>query len=136
MENADAPVLTRAAPWRGSRSSTSWESTRQLLAADPARHAPLQAADLSDLPPAFVATAGFDPLRDDGEAYAAALQAAGVPVVVRRFPDLVHGFASFDGIVHGVHRSGRRVSWQQLRTGLQGGEAPGVPPRRHPLPNM
>jgi acetyl esterase/lipase len=57
----------------------------------------LRTPDLSRLPPAYVATAGFDPLRDEGEEYAVRMQAAGVQVALRRHPRLTHLFANLTG---------------------------------------
>ena len=61
--------------------------------------APLLCEDLSGLPPATVVTAGFDPLRDEGDALAAALSADGVSVTHARYETMVHGFVSFLGTV-------------------------------------
>jgi len=53
---------------------------------------PTRAATFADLPPAYIVTAEFDPLRDEGRAYAQVLQAAGVPVMQRDGLGMIHGF--------------------------------------------
>jgi acetyl esterase len=57
--------------------------------------APLRASGFADLPPATVLTCGFDPLRDEGRAFADRLEAAGVAVSRHEYPDMIHGFLSF-----------------------------------------
>lgn len=68
------------------------------LWADP-RIAPVHAPDLQGLPQTVVITAENDVLRDEGEAYAAQLEAAGVPVTLRRYPGMTHGFIRLHDMV-------------------------------------
>jgi acetyl esterase len=63
------------------------------------RASPLLASSHAGLPPAFVLTAGYDPLVDEGRAYAERLAAAGVEVSYREYSDMVHGFVLFGGVV-------------------------------------
>lgn len=74
------------------------------------RVAPLFSSDLDDLPPALVVTAGFDVLRDEGEAFAAALEAAGNSVRLRCFPSLTHGFIHMTDVSPAARRAMREVA--------------------------
>jgi acetyl esterase len=89
QENADGYLLTKDAMM--------WFWNHYLRSAtdgnDP-QASPLRAQNLRDLPPALVLTAEFDPLRDEGEAYARRLQEAGVPVTLKRYDGMIHGFFS------------------------------------------
>lgn len=76
-----------------------WEQYLGDAPADASYAAPLRAGDLSKLPPACIITAEYDVLRDEGEAYGGALQAAGVPVEVIRYDGVNHGFFSLGGLV-------------------------------------
>jgi acetyl esterase len=66
--------------------------------ADP-RLSPLLADDFSGLPSAFIATAEFDPLRDEGEAYGQRLTQAGVAVKMKRYPGVIHCFLQMTGVL-------------------------------------
>jgi acetyl esterase len=82
------------------RGEMEWFHTSYLVdrsqASDP-YISPLRARDLSKLPPAVILTGEYDPLRDQGEAYAARLRLSGVPVVGVRYTGAIHGFLSFSG---------------------------------------
>lgn len=99
---------------------TDWFRDRYLRAAEDGFGpdvSPLLAPDLSGAAPAYVATAGFDVLRDEAEAYAARLADAGVKTTLRRHASLAHNFAS--GI--GVSRSSRSALMEAavaLKAGL------------------
>ena len=86
------------------------------------RASPILAADLSGLPPAHVVTAGFDPLRDEGEAYVERLREAGVRVTHRRESDLVHGFIN-PVALGGRPREAMDVAVAAIRAGLHGERA-------------
>jgi len=71
---------------------------------------PLRAAEWPGIPPTLVVTAGFDPLRDEGRAYADALRTAGTIVHELREEELVHGFVLMDAISSGADRAVSRLT--------------------------
>jgi acetyl esterase len=94
-ENADALILDTKAVAAFSR----WYAGDVDMSDPPAGLAPGRAANLADLAPAYIAVAGYDPLRDDGIRYGELLSAAGVPVEVHNAETMVHGYVGYAGVV-------------------------------------
>lgn len=94
-ENADAAVLDSAAVATFSR----YYAGDVDLFDPPVGMAPGRAENLADLPAAYIAVAGHDPLRDDGARYGELLAAAGVPVEVHNATSMVHGYLGYAGVV-------------------------------------
>ena len=92
-ENADGYLLTKdAMVWFWNHYLRSAADGSNPLAS------PLRAPNLRGLPPALILTAEFDPLRDEGEAYAARLREAGIPVTLKRYNGMIHGFFSLGAV--------------------------------------
>ncbi|HKI41521.1 MAG TPA: alpha/beta hydrolase, partial [Mycobacterium sp.] len=94
-ENAAAPILDVKAVAAFSR----WYAGEVDMSNPPPAMAPGRAKDLRDLASAYIAVAGYDPLRDDGIRYGELLAAAGVPVEVHNAETLVHGYLGYAGVV-------------------------------------
>ena len=94
-ENATAPILDVKAVAAFSR----WYAGEVDMSNPPPGMAPGRATDLADLAPAYIAVAGYDPLRDDGIRYGELLAAAGVPVEVHNAETMVHGYIGYAGVV-------------------------------------
>lgn len=116
-ELAEGYFLTRAA--------MDWFTNHYLASPDQKRHpevSPLLAPNVSGLPPALVITAEFDPLRDEGEAYAKRLHDAGVPVTISRYPGMIHGFVSMRGVLSGGRQAIKEAA-EFTRSGATQGAA-------------
>ena len=104
-ENGEGYMLTREGmKWFWSHYLAKPEDGRQPYAS------PLLANDVSGVAPALVITAEYDPLRDEGEAYAKRLAEAGVPVTVSRYPGLVHGFIRMINVLDPAKRAVEEVA--------------------------
>jgi acetyl esterase/lipase len=114
-EHADALLLDGSAV----RGFSRWYVGDLDLSDMPATLAPGRAKDLAGLPPAYIAVAGHDPLRDDGARYAELLTAAGVPVQLHNAETLIHGYLGYAGIVPAATEAAER-GLSALRVALHG----------------
>jgi acetyl esterase len=110
-----ASLPSRAALGEGyllTKRTMDWFTAHYLGDADPSHpdFSVLLAPEVDGVAPALVYTAGLDPLRDEGEAYASRLRAAGVRVEYRELPSLVHGFAAMTGMIDSARRAVEEIA--------------------------
>jgi len=100
LKFADGYMLTREA--------ILWFTANYLRGPDDVadwRASPLRTRDLTGVASAYVITAGFDPLLDEGKAYADRLHEAGVPVTYECFEGMIHGFVTMGGVIAAAHHA-------------------------------
>jgi acetyl esterase/lipase len=114
-ENATAPILDVKAVAEFSR----WYAGEVDMSNPPSDMAPGRAEDLRNLAPAYIAVAGYDPLRDDGIRYGELLAAAGVAAEVHNAETLVHGYLGYAGVVPAA-TAALEAGLAALRTALHG----------------
>jgi len=112
-ENAKGPFLTEA-----DMAFCTDQYLRARSDAENPHAAPLRAASLRNLPPALVITAEFDPLRDEGEAYAARLAADGVAVQASRYDGTIHDFMGIPGPRASGEALRETFAWVRARFGI------------------
>lgn len=106
-------MVTYGESWPLSAATMAWFMGQYMGPGDTPedlRLSPLRASELKGLAPAVIATAGFDPLLDQGEAYARALAAAGVAVQYRRYDHLAHAFTAMTGAVAAADAACREIA--------------------------
>jgi acetyl esterase/lipase len=114
-ENADALILDAKAIADFSR----WYAGEVDMSDPPPAMAPGRADNFAALPAAYIAVAGFDPLRDDGIRYGELLHDAGVPTQVHNAETMVHGYVGYAGVVPAATAAMER-GLSALRVALHG----------------
>ncbi|MEU7814561.1 alpha/beta hydrolase [Pseudonocardia sp. NPDC049154] len=114
LETPSMRAFTDTPIWNRPNAVVSWDSYLgegvRGTDAVPPYAAPARATDLSGLPPAYVSVMAFDPLRDEGIAYALALQTAGVPVELHLFPGTFHGSSLIEDATISKREAAERVA--------------------------